>query len=51
MSLTPRLSRRSEKSDNFIEECRAAFICMTNNASDKFKSKKQLTQGFNHKIF
>jgi hypothetical protein len=43
MPLTPQLNRNFDK--NLMEECKAAFICITSNSSDKLKSKVQLLKG------
>ena len=48
MSHTPQLNRKYDNNNHnndFTEECTAAFICITNNSGEKFKSKIQLTRG------
>jgi hypothetical protein len=48
MSFTPQLNKNYDSNNHnndFTEECTAAFICITNNSGEKFKSKLQLTKG------
>jgi hypothetical protein len=48
MSFTPQLNKNYDTNNHyndFTEEYTAAFICITNNSGEKFKSKLQLTKG------
>ena len=48
MSFTPQLNKKydnNKHNDELIEECNAAFICITNNSTEKFRSVGQLTKG------
>ena len=45
MPLTPRLNKKVDKNSELVEQCTAAFICITNNSSDRLKSKSQLLKG------